>query len=80
MSKGAKTARRVDVARAHSRTAARMVASRALLPAAAAAAAALYAASWLRRHGWRAAREQPQLLLTALRDLWASEPLSLVAS
>ena len=52
-----------------------MVVSRALLPAAAAAAAALYAASWLRRHGWRAAREQPQLLLTALRDLWASEPL-----
>ena len=52
-----------------------MVSSKALLPAAAAAATALYAASWLRRHGWRAARQQPQLLLTALRDLWSSEPL-----
>ena len=54
-----------------------MVSSKALLPAAAATAAALYAASWLRRHGfsWRAARQQPQLLLTALRDLWSSEPL-----
>ena len=49
--------------------------SKALLPAAAATAAALYAASWLRRHGWQAARQQPQLLLAALRDLWSSEPL-----
>ena len=71
----ANTARRVDVARAKFANGGEMVASRALLPAAAAAAAALYAASWLRRHGWRAAREQPQLLLTALRDLWASDPL-----